>query len=336
MRVRPPRVSPRTFRRITLLAVWALGFIIFTGGAVRLTGSGLGCPDWPTCARHRVVAPWQYHAMVEFGNRTVTGIVSGAVILAVLASHGRSPRRRDLIWLSWGLVLGLIGQIVVGGLAVRAKLAPGFVMSHFLLSIALLLDALILHHRASAPEDPADERGRGRIRGPARAVVSREQVLMTRLLVAAAALVIVLGTVVTSSGPHGGDPKAKRFPYSLHDVARLHGTAVWLFLAIAVATLWSLHRGRAPASVMRQGEAVILVAVVQGGVGYLQYFTGVPAGLVAVHVALATLLWAVTVRFALGVWVRPGTPEDPPEVWASPAAHDPSAHDPSDRILASG
>src|SRR5579863_1374220 len=100
-------LTPAAFDRITLLAVWALGFIIVTGGAVRLTGSGLGCPDWPTCTAHSVVAPWQYHKMVEFGNRVVTGAVSVAVIAAVLGSYVRLPRRRDLLWLSWGLVAGL-------------------------------------------------------------------------------------------------------------------------------------------------------------------------------------------------------------------------------------
>src|ERR1035441_1692122 len=96
-------LTPEAFDRITLVAVWALGFIIVTGGAVRLTGSGLGCPDWPTCANHQVVAPWQYHAMVEFGNRIVTGLVCAGVILAVLGSRIRTPRRRDLTVLSWGL-----------------------------------------------------------------------------------------------------------------------------------------------------------------------------------------------------------------------------------------
>src|SRR3977135_2274129 len=142
------RLSPIMFRRVTLLAVWALGFIIVTGGAVRVTGSGLGCSNWPTCTTGSVVAPWQYHAMIEFGNRVVTGIVSVAVILAVLGSMVRAPRRRDLTWLSWGLVAGLVGQIVLGGESVKHNLAPGFVMGHFLLSLLLLWDAIVLHHRA--------------------------------------------------------------------------------------------------------------------------------------------------------------------------------------------
>src|ERR1700736_5165165 len=233
------QLSPASYRRITLLAVWALGFIIVTGGAVRVTGSGLGCPDWPTCAGHQVVAKWHYHQMVEFGNRIVTGLVCVGVVLAVLGSRRRDPRRRDLTLLSWGLVAGVVAQIVLGGESVKHHLAPPFVMGHFLLSMLLLADAVVLHHRAGEPDEATSR--------PGRAVVSGEQVLMSRLLLVAAGLVIVLGTVVTSSGPHGGDPSARRLPYSLHQVARLHGSAVMLFLGLTVVTLASLVRSRAPA-----------------------------------------------------------------------------------------
>src|ERR1700730_8943870 len=156
----PRRLSPESYRRITLLAVWALGFIIVTGGAVRVTGSGLGCPDWPTCSGHQVVAKWQYHQMVEFGNRIVTGIVCVGVVLAVLGSRIRNPRRRDLTLLSWGLVVGVLAQIVLGGESVKHHLAPQFVMGHFLLSMLLLWDALVLHHRAGQPDGPLAPDGR--------------------------------------------------------------------------------------------------------------------------------------------------------------------------------
>jgi heme a synthase len=304
-RLLPRRLSPATYRRVTLLAVWALGFIIVTGGAVRVTGSGLGCPDWPTCASHRVVAPWQYHAMVEFGNRIVTGLVCIGVALAVLGSRVRVPRRRDLSQLSWGLVAGVIGQIVLGGEAVKHQLAPPFVMGHFLLSMLLLWDAVVLHHRASQPDGVVGADGQARVTGPARLLVAHEQMLMSRLVVLAAGLVIVLGTVVTSSGPHGGDPKAKRLPYALHDVARLHGSAVMLLLGLSVVTLWSMVRSRVPVLVIRRGETLLVVLVAQGLLGYLQYFTGVPAALVAVHIGLAATVWAVTIRFYLGLTMRP-------------------------------
>ena len=302
------RLSALAYRRVCQFGVWALGFIIVTGAAVRLTGSGLGCPDWPTCSGHHVVAPWQYHAVIEFGNRVVTGAVSIAVIAAVLGSAVRRPRRRDLTWLSWGLVAGLIGQIVLGGESVRHHLDPPFIMAHFMLSLLLLANAVVLAHRAGFPDGPADGRGRARPAGPAAPLVPAEHLVMGRLLLVTAGLAIFLGTVVTSTGPHGGDPSAKRFDFSLHDVARLHSGAVLLFLAFTVVTLWLMVRAGAPPPVVRRGETVLTVLLIQGAVGYLQYFSGVPAWLVAIHVTLAAVLWAVTVQFALGLTTRVPAP----------------------------
>jgi heme a synthase len=319
----PRELSPAAYRRVTLMAVWALGFIIVTGGAVRVTGSGLGCPDWPTCSGHQIVAKWQYHQMVEFGNRIVTGIVCIGVVLAVLGSRIRTPRRADLTVASWGLVVGVMAQIVLGGESVKHHLAPQFVMAHFLVSMLLLADAVILHHRAGQPDGPAAG-GKARISGPARRLVSPEQVVMSRALVCAAAMVIFLGTVVTSSGPHGGDPTAKRLSYSVHDVARLHGSAVMVFLVLTVATLFSLARSGAPPGPIRRGEALLAVIVAQGALGYVQYFTGVPAALVAIHIAMAATVWAVTVRFYLSLSEWPGE-----QAADGPAAGGLSAKDPA-------
>ena len=147
-RVARPSISPRAYRRLTLGALLLLAAIVVSGAAVRLTGSGLGCPDWPNCENGRLVAPLERHTLVEFTNRTITGLVSVAVILAVLGSMWRVPRRRGLIWLSWGLVAGVLAQIVLGGVTVLVDLSPPFVMAHFLLSMALLADAVVLHDRA--------------------------------------------------------------------------------------------------------------------------------------------------------------------------------------------
>src|SRR3954470_9260918 len=147
-----PAMTPRRYQRITLVAAWSLAAIIVTGAIVRLSGSGLGCPDWPTCEKNRLVAPLSWHPMVEFLNRAITGLVSVAVILAVLGSLWRVPRRRDLVWLSVSLVLGVIAQIVLGGGSVLVDLEPPFVMAHFLLSIVLVWLAVLLHHRAGEPD----------------------------------------------------------------------------------------------------------------------------------------------------------------------------------------
>ena len=283
-------VSPSAYRRVTALALVALVFIVITGGAVRLTGSGLGCPDWPTCAEERLVAPWEYHAMVEFVNRTITGLVSAAVMLAVLGSAFRRPRRRDLVWLSVGLVAGVIGQIVLGGLTVLYELKPQFVMAHFLLSMVLLANAVVLHHRAGQD----DRAGRG---SP---VVDRDLNLLGWAMVAAAVLVLFLGTVVTSSGPHGGDPEAERLSFFVPDVARLHGIAVMLFLVVTLIAVARVARAGVP-ELLRRGEVLLAVLVAQAILGYVQYFTGVPALLVGIHIAGATAVWVATLRFFLAM-----------------------------------
>ena len=298
-------VSPSAYRRVTALALVALVFIVVTGAAVRLTGSGLGCPDWPTCADERLVAPWEYHAMVEFVNRTITGLVSAAVMLAVLGSAFRRPRRPDLVWLSVGLVAGVVGQIVLGGLTVLFELKPHFVMAHFLLSMVLLANAVVLHHRAGQQDPPAA--------APARPVVDRELNLLGRAMLAAAVLVLFLGTVVTSSGPHGGDPEAERLSYFVPDVARLHGIAVMLFLVVTLVAVLRVARAGAPA-LLRRGEVLLAVLVAQAGVGYLQYFTGVPVILVGVHVAGATAVWVATLRFFLAMSAPAGAGDRRPAV----------------------
>ncbi|MDP9071221.1 MAG: COX15/CtaA family protein [Actinomycetota bacterium] len=296
--MRDRRISPAAYRRITLVALLALAFIIVTGGAVRLTGSGLGCPDWPNCDEGRLVAPLEYHAMVEFVNRTVTGLVSLAVILAVLGSLLRQPRRRDLVWLSLGLVGGVIGQIVLGGLTVLFDLRPPFVMAHFLLSMLILWNAVTLHWRAGQPE------------GPRTAIVVPEVRRLARLVLAMTAVVVVLGTVVTAAGPHGGDENVERLDVPLHQAARLHGTAVVVLLAMVVTTIVLVRRTAAPAPVRRRGLVVLAVLLAQAAVGYVQYFTGVPVVLVAVHIAGAAAAWAAVVRFNLGLEASPLTEGD--------------------------
>ncbi|MDP9070536.1 MAG: COX15/CtaA family protein, partial [Actinomycetota bacterium] len=150
------RITPAGYRRVTLFALVALSFIVVTGAAVRLTGSGLGCTDWPTCEQGRL-APSEITdapAMIEFTNRLVTGLVSVAVILAVAGALRRAPRRLDLVWLAAGLVAGVLAQIVLGGLVVLFELSPRLVMGHFLLSMVILWNATVLHHRAGRSDGP--------------------------------------------------------------------------------------------------------------------------------------------------------------------------------------
>jgi heme a synthase len=297
-------VPPRQFRWLCSLSVWALALLIISGAAVRLTGSGLGCSDWPTCTNGHVVAPLQYHAWVEFGNRLVVAVSSVAIALATVASLLRRPRRRDLVLLSLGMVAGVIGQIVLGGITVLEHLDPPFVMAHFLLSALLLADAVVLRHRAAMADhiDPAS--GRAQAAGTSVPLVSREHLILGRLLLVATAVVVTLGTVVTSTGPHGGSPSAPRFSLSLHQVAQLHGTSVEIYLALTLFTLWRMHRAGVPSAVLRKGEILLVVLVAQAGVGYTQYFTGDPVLVVGIHEVGAVSVMLAVLAFNLSLRTR--------------------------------
>ncbi len=281
-----PAPGVTTYARITRAALWALAAIVVTGGAVRLTGSGLGCSDWPACEQDSFVADLEYHALVEFVNRLFTGVVSVAVIAAVLGSHLHRPRRRDLVWWSWGLVAGLVGQIVLGGLLVLAELDPRFTIGHFLLSMVLVANAVVLDHRARRGPAPAA----GHDPGPTGRVVTA--------ITSVGALLLVTGTIVTGTGPHGGDDRAARLPFRITEVARVHSlTAIALLVLTLVAWRGVGRWGRA--DLTGAVGAVAALLVVQGAVGYLQYFTGVPVVLVGVHITLATLTWIMVVRLHL-------------------------------------
>ncbi len=291
------RLSPDSYRRITLFALIALVFIIVTGAAVRLTGSGLGCPDWPTCDGDRLVSEFrETPEIIEFVNRTITGLVSVAVAAAVLGSRARVPRRRDLTRLSWGLVAGVVGQIVLGGLTVRYELTPPLVMGHFLLSIVLVSTAVVLHHRAGE-----DDGARSPIVAPALRRLS------TALLPVTAA-VLVAGTVVTGTGPHGGDPDVERLDFAVRDVTRVHaGLALVLAALVVGAIVLARREGRA---VLLRLEAVVAALAVQIAIGYLQYFNGVPELLVGIHVLGAVLVAIAVLRFHLGLWAPAGAPAE--------------------------
>jgi cytochrome c oxidase assembly protein subunit 15 len=298
--VRLPSVSPGAYRRITLFALLGLAFIIVTGASVRLTGSGLGCSDWPTCEQDRFVAPLEFHPMVEFVNRLITGLVSVAVILAVLGSLVRVPRRRDLTWLSLGLVAGVLAQIVLGAIVVEVELDPLSVIGHFLVSVVLVWNAVVLHERAS------HDGSRG-VR-----VVPGAVVWLGRLMVLAATAVIVAGTVVTATGPHGGDEEAERLSrWDITEVVRVHAVAAWILLGLTLVAFVLLRRSGAPRSIERRGVALVAAIVVQGAIGYTQYFNGVPPSLVGLHVAGSVVVWIAVLMFELGMFVHPVDVEHP-------------------------
>ncbi len=292
-------ISSEQYRRVTVVACVLLALIIVTGAAVRLTGSGLGCPDWPNCTATSL-APTKavgVHGWIEFVNRMVTGLVSVAVIVAVLGALVRRPRRRDLTWLSLGLVLGVIAQALLGALVVKKLLDPPFVMGHFLLSAVLLANALVLVWRAGVADGALTP-----ISVPP--VVHRLAIVVVVL----ASAVLVTGTVVTGAGPHSGDAgnsakvslRATRLDIAIPDAARVHGITVMVFLASVLALLVILGRTRADARLYRRVTILLGVLLVQGAIGYVQYFNDVPPLLVGLHVAGATAVFAAAMGVLLG------------------------------------
>lgn len=268
-----------------MAALVGTALIVVTGAAVRLTGSGLGCSNWPECSAGHLTPALQFHGLVEFGNRLVTVVLTVAVVAAFLGSVFRAPRRRDLVWLSGGLVAGVLAQAVLGGIVVYTKLNPYVVQVHFVASMLLLVDAVVLVHRSTRDYSV----GSGRLVVPRLAVRSFYGVL------ALLGVVIAAGTAVTGAGPHAGDASgqtvAKRIPIALRDMAELHSSLALLLIGVTVGVVVALHVAPSvPERVRRSARVLTVVMVAQAAVGYTQYFTHLPALLVEVHIVGATAL----------------------------------------------
>jgi cytochrome c oxidase assembly protein subunit 15 len=301
--LRTAPIGPRTYRVITATALVALVAIVVSGAAVRLTGSGLGCPTWPSCEDGSLVprGATGVHGWVEFVNRTFTGAVSVAVALAVLGSRRLPSRRRDLTLLSWGLVAGVFAQALLGGLVVLVEVAPLAVAGHYLLSAVLVANAVVLHHRAALPEH-------GR-----RPAATPSVLRLSKVLVAAGAAVLVTGTLVTGSGPHGGDEAADRLPFAVRSVVPFHSAAAWALLVVAMVLLYRADRGDVAPEVLGRGRLLIAAIGLQGTIGYVQYYTDVPEGLVGIHVLGSALVWVAVLRLHLALHEGvPGPLEDAP------------------------
>jgi cytochrome c oxidase assembly protein subunit 15 len=283
---RLPTLSPGAYARVTAVALFFLVVIVLTGAAVRLTGSGLGCPTWPRCHGAFLTTQLDSHGAIEYGNRLFTGLVAASAIAACLLAFLRRPFRRDLAILGALLPLGVVAQAVVGGLAVLTGLKPGWVMGHFALSMLILAGAVTLAWRARS--EPAQ-----------RTVNDRAVVLPVRVLLVLAAWAIFLGTTATASGPHPGasgtGEVVSRLSFhganTLDWVIHWHGRFSTLLGLSAVATwLWAWRRGATP-QLRRALTTVCVLLAAQGIVGGVQYETGLPTELVWIHVVLATLTW---------------------------------------------
>jgi heme a synthase len=281
------KVSNRGYLRATQGAFVALYLIIITGSLVRLTGSGLGCADWPQCSESKFIDVSSTHAAIEQINRLFTGVVAASVILCVLLSLRLKPKRRDLIAMSIVLVAGVMMQVIIGAIVVWTGLNPFSNIAHFLVSIFLMTTAYMLVRHASIfrTTDEVAPRGEPLLKGQ-----TIEKIVKTLLVATGAA--VVTGTLVTGSGPHAGDETAIRLGFAMPTIVRTHSAFVWLTVGILLVSLHMTRKNtEAKKLLMRPLKRFAAVVLFQGAIGYLQYFLGVPIGLVAIHVATSVAVW---------------------------------------------
>jgi cytochrome c oxidase assembly protein subunit 15 len=263
--------------------------IVLGGAVVRVTGSGLGCPTWPACDTTSI-APTPalgIHGVIEFANRLFTWVLVAAVGWAIIAARLQKPRNRGLTRLAWSQFWLVVANAVAGGVSVLAKLNPWVVALHFMLAIALLTTTTLTWHRARQPVTPAPRLGR-----PA--------VALSWALVGCTLAIIVVGTLVTGTGPHSGDSaEVTRMDFVWADVTIFHavlGTITLLIAIVLLGVLWRDPNGR----IARLRTAFFIVVVVlQGAIGTIQALNGLPEALVAIHLLGATLVWIGALRVLL-------------------------------------
>src|SRR5262249_23033600 len=286
-------------RMLALAGVVCTAVIIATGAAVRLSESGLGCPDWPACTRGSLVAARSAggpmgHSWIEVGNRPVTVAVTPLALVGVVAAWRVPPRgprgraggrrRRDVVWLAAAQPAGILAQAVLGGVVVLTDLNPGMVALHFVASIAVLGAAVALHVRCTEGQ------------APARPLVRTDLRLLAYAVLAGGGLMLAARTRGPGTGPLAGAGAVPRFHLPLAGATQFHADIGWLLAGLVVALAVGLRLTHAPAGAVRLGWALLAMIGVQGAVGYTQYFTGRPAGLVWVHVCGATLIWILALR----------------------------------------
>jgi cytochrome c oxidase assembly protein subunit 15 len=280
-------LTPAQYRLVADVTLVALSLIVLTGAAVRLTGSGLGCPDWPKCYGN-AYPPLSAHALIEFGNRALSGLVGVLTVFAVVLAATRRPYRRDLMMISLLLPLGVVAQAVLGGFTVREHLAPGFVMAHFSLSMLILIAAVALSWRA---RHESGDRPRS---------AQRLGVWAVRILAPLGALTIVAGTAATAAGPHAGGSPGQRIHRltfkgadTLQWVVHEHATIAAVF-GVMVIGVWLLRRRQgASQDALEPLTVLAILLAAQGLIGSVQYELRLPTDMVWVHVTMATLTWLV-------------------------------------------
>ncbi|MFD5752551.1 heme A synthase [Streptomyces sp. NPDC127033] len=295
--------SPRMLRRAALSAVVMSVVIIVTGGAVRLTGSGLGCDTWPKCTDDSLIAtPEQgLHGAIEFGNRMLTYVLSAAVGWAIIAARSVKPRRRALSRLAWSQFWLVMFNGVLGGITVLTELNPWTVAGHFLAATALLTVTTLTWLRTRE----GDGAPRPRVPRPVRK--------LSWALIVSSGVLIAAGTLVTGSGRHAGDSSdVPRMPFDYINVAHVHAVFAWVVCALAVAMWLVLRVVDAPADTRARARDLLLVLLAQGAIGYVQYFTDTPELLVGAHMLGSCAVWIAVLRVAVSMRERPRTTAEIP------------------------
>ncbi|MFF2505571.1 heme A synthase [Streptomyces sp. NPDC058067] len=295
--------TQRTVRRAALSAVVMMVVIVVTGGAVRLTGSGLGCPTWPKCTDQSLTATsaMGFHGAIEFGNRMLTYVLCAAVGWAIIAARSQKPWRRGLTRLGWTQFWLVMGNAILGGIVVLVGLNPYTVAAHFLLSTALLAVATIMWVRTQ--EGDAEPRP----------LVGKSVRQLVWILVAATVLLIMVGTVVTGSGPHAGDSSdVPRMPLDWETISKAHAVLAWIVVTLTFALWFVLKAVDAPKGPLHRTRDLFLVLLSQGVIGYVQYFTDLPEILVGLHMLGSALVWIAVLRVLLSLRERPVEAADVP------------------------
>ncbi|MFG2097983.1 heme A synthase [Streptomyces sp. NPDC048612] len=292
-------------RRAALATVVMAVIIVVTGGAVRLSQSGLGCSTWPKCTPDSLTptAAMGINGLIEFGNRMLTYVLCAVVGLFIIAARARHPRRRSLTRLGWAQFWLVMSNAVIGGVTVLTGLNPYIVSSHFLAATALLTVAVLSWKRASE----GDEEARDLVARPARQ--------LAWLLVAATGALTVIGTVVTGTGPHAGDAKkVHRIPLDWQEITQLHVDFVYIVVGLSVALWFTLRAVKAPAAPRRMLLELFACIAAQGVIGYIQYFTGLPEIVIGLHMLGSALVWIWVLRVCLSLRDRgPLLEEEPGE-----------------------
>ncbi|WP_416967327.1 COX15/CtaA family protein [Streptomyces sp. 4F14] len=288
--------TPRTVQRAALTALVMSVVIVVTGGAVRLTGSGLGCPTWPKCTDTSLTATSEMglHGAIEFGNRMLTYVLCAAVGWAIIAARSQKPYRRSLTRLGWAQFWVVMGNAILGGIVVLVGLNPYTVAAHFLLSSALIAVATVMWQRTREGDTAP------------RPVVGKAVQQLVWSLVIASALLIAVGTIVTGAGPHAGDSsEVERIPIDWETIAKLHAVLAWIVVTLTFALWFVLKAVDAPQGPLHRTRELFLILLAQGGLGYIQYFTNLPEILVGAHMFGSTVTWIWVLRVLLSLRERP-------------------------------